>query len=116
MKSVFKGMEFQTASRDANLLVSGEWRLASVEEAKSNLEEIKRQGILETWSILRLLDGWVKGSGYNYEIEQGYKSIAYMSEMLLLKTTASRPSGKQLSYYILSSLCFISINILKAER
>ena len=87
-------MEFQRATRDANLLVSGEWRLASVEEVKRNLEEIKSQGILERWSILRLLDGWVMGSGYNYEIQQGYKSNTVMGNMLLLKTATSRPPGK----------------------
>ncbi|GLJ54955.1 hypothetical protein SUGI_1179890 [Cryptomeria japonica] len=81
-------MEFMKVSRDAEL-ISGEWRLASVDEVKSNLEEIKRQGILDTWSILRLLDGWVTGSGYGYELLQGYKSG--MGEMLLVKANTTRP-------------------------
>ncbi|GLJ54951.1 hypothetical protein SUGI_1179790 [Cryptomeria japonica] len=83
-------MEFKKVSRDAQL-ISGEWCLASVDEVKSNLEEIKRQGILDTWSILRLLNGWVTGSGYGYELLQGYKSG--MGEMLLVKTNTSRPSN-----------------------
>ncbi|GLJ54956.1 hypothetical protein SUGI_1179900 [Cryptomeria japonica] len=84
-------MEFQKLSRDVNL-ISCEWRLASVDEVRSNFEEIKSQaGILQQWSILRLLDGWVAGFGYNYELEQGYKSITTMGEMLVVKTNISRP-------------------------
>ncbi|GLJ54958.1 hypothetical protein SUGI_1179950 [Cryptomeria japonica] len=41
--------------------------------------------------ILRLLNGWVTGSGYGYELLQGYKSG--MGEMLLVKTNTSRPSN-----------------------
>ncbi|GLJ54947.1 hypothetical protein SUGI_1179640 [Cryptomeria japonica] len=83
-------MEFQKPSRDVNL-ISGEWRLASVDEVKSNLEEIKSKGIPGKWSIVRVLDGWAMGSGYDYELHQGYKSG--MSEMLLVKTNKSRPSN-----------------------
>ncbi|GLJ27471.1 hypothetical protein SUGI_0539060 [Cryptomeria japonica] len=82
-------MEFKKLSNNENLLKSGEWRLASVDEVKRNFEEIKSKGILETWSILRLLDGWVTGSGYGYELKQGYKSG--MGEMLVVKTNADGP-------------------------
>ncbi|GLJ54957.1 hypothetical protein SUGI_1179930 [Cryptomeria japonica] len=88
-------MEFKKLSNDDNLLKSGEWRLASVDEVKSNFDKIKRQGILETWSILRLLDGWVMGSGYGYELKQGCK--LGMGEMLVVKTNTSDGSFKMLS-------------------
>ncbi|KAH9297281.1 hypothetical protein KI387_028963, partial [Taxus chinensis] len=76
-------------SRDANLLVSGQWRLASVEEVKSNLEEIKNQKILERYDIARLLDGSVDGAAYGYTVNQEWRD---MGHMLLVKTNASRPS------------------------
>ena len=79
-------MEFKKVPNDEKLLSSGQWRLASVQEVKSNLGKIKE--ILEQWSILRLSDGWVTGSGYNYELKQGCRSG--LGEMLVVKTDRGR--------------------------
>ncbi|KAH9289641.1 hypothetical protein KI387_033758 [Taxus chinensis] len=80
--------EFKKSDRKADLLLTGEWRLASVDEVKENLEEIKKQKILNTWDIARLLDGWVDGPGYGYHYAKEYKPN--MGHMLLIKTDESR--------------------------
>ncbi|GLJ34451.1 hypothetical protein SUGI_0692870, partial [Cryptomeria japonica] len=81
-------MEFAKCSRDPIPLLFGQWRLASVKEVKDNIEQIKNQNVLSDWSILRLLDGWVDGPGYGWNVEQSYREG--VGEMLLVKTKASR--------------------------
>ncbi|GLJ20048.1 hypothetical protein SUGI_0363580 [Cryptomeria japonica] len=83
-------MEFKKLKRNAELFLSNEWRLASVDEVKRNLETIKQKQILESWDIARLLDGWVDGPGYRYNYKNEYRPD--MGQMLLVKSPVSRPS------------------------
>lgn len=86
-------IQFEKRIRDpAN--ISDDWRLATVEEVRNNLQVIKQKGILESWDIARLLDGWVDGPGYRYTIKSEYKP---MGHMIVVKTKVSRPSFNKFS-------------------
>ncbi|GLJ19993.1 hypothetical protein SUGI_0362580 [Cryptomeria japonica] len=86
-------MEFKRRPRDTRELLSGEWRLASVKEVRDNMEQIRKEGILQSWDIARLLDGWMDGPGYRYNT--GIEFRRGIGHMLLVKTTVERhPCGQ----------------------
>ncbi|GLJ20051.1 hypothetical protein SUGI_0363620 [Cryptomeria japonica] len=98
-------MEFKRQKRNPELFISKkwrEWRLASVDEVRMNIEKIKNEEILKSWDIVRLLDGWVDGPGYRYNSKNEYR--ANMGEMLLVKTNVSRPSDNIFNEKIYSGL------------
>ncbi|GLJ20018.1 hypothetical protein SUGI_0362970 [Cryptomeria japonica] len=83
-------MEFRKCKRNVELLSAGKWRLASVNEVRSHIRTIQENQILESWDVVRLLDGWVDGPGNRYNAVEEYRSN--MVHMLLVKTNVSRPS------------------------
>ncbi|GLJ20067.1 hypothetical protein SUGI_0364040 [Cryptomeria japonica] len=90
-------MEFRKCKRDVELSSAGKWRLASVNEVRSHIRTIQENQILESWDVVRLLDGWVDGPGNRYNAVEEYRSN--MVHMLLVKTNVSRPSGKLIALY-----------------
>ncbi|GLJ20062.1 hypothetical protein SUGI_0363870 [Cryptomeria japonica] len=86
-------MDFRKIERSAEQILSDDlsyWRLASVAEVRDNMDRIKKERILDSWDIARLLDGWVDGPGYRYTIENEYKPN--MGHMLLVRTKTPRAS------------------------
>ncbi|XP_057863598.2 uncharacterized protein LOC131071677 isoform X2 [Cryptomeria japonica] len=61
-----------------------DYRLATVKEAKANLEWIKRNNLLEKWDRARLLDGWIGGAGYDFNVQVGFRSC--LGYMLVVET------------------------------
>ncbi|KAH9293491.1 hypothetical protein KI387_041307, partial [Taxus chinensis] len=60
------------------------WRLATYEEVKNGLKGNEVQGLLKEWDRVRLLDGWILGSGYDFEMGHDFRSC--LGYMLLIET------------------------------
>ncbi|XP_059075442.1 uncharacterized protein LOC131875361 [Cryptomeria japonica] len=55
------------------------WRLATVEEAKHYLDSIKRDNLLGEWDTARLLNGWIGGARYDFNVQEALRScFGYM--------------------------------------
>ncbi|GLJ20039.1 hypothetical protein SUGI_0363360 [Cryptomeria japonica] len=93
-------MEFRKCKTNAKLLSAGKWRLTSVDEVRSNMGTIEENQILESWDIVRLLDGWVDGPCYRYTTKNEYRHN--MGHMLMVKMNVSRPSDGRLDEEIYS--------------
>eukprot|EP01018_Ginkgo_biloba_P036246 Gb_26217 [translate_table: standard] len=85
-------MEFKVLPRSPQQ--ENGYRLASVEEVTENFPTIKDRQILDVWYIVRLLDGWVTGPGYRYELRVGYKP-EMGGHMLVVKTGVSRETSEE---------------------
>ncbi|GLJ38248.1 hypothetical protein SUGI_0778660 [Cryptomeria japonica] len=72
------------------------WRLATFEEALNGLESNMVQQHLGEWESARLLDGWISGAGYDYEIGQEFRSC--MGYMLLIQTQTSAQNASGTPY------------------
>lgn len=86
IKTVSMEFQFQRAKRCYFSTPPG-WRLATFKETEERLETIKKQNILEKWDRARLLDGWITGPGYNFEMGNDFKGC--LGYMLLIKTQSS---------------------------
>ncbi|KAH9289768.1 hypothetical protein KI387_033885 [Taxus chinensis] len=70
-------MSFEVVER--SYFTPNGWRLATFEEAKNGVEEIKEKGLLKKWDRVRLLDGWILGSGYDFRMGNDFKGcLGYM--------------------------------------
>ncbi|KAH9314593.1 hypothetical protein KI387_023220 [Taxus chinensis] len=67
------------------------WRLATYEEAKNGVESIKEQGLLGKWDRARLLDGWISGPGYNFQMKNDFRWC--MGYMLIIQTQPTSGSA-----------------------
>ncbi|GLJ23619.1 hypothetical protein SUGI_0447290 [Cryptomeria japonica] len=55
------------------------WRLATVEEANNNLKWMTDNNLLEKWDLARLLNGWIGGSAYAFDVQEAFRScLGYM--------------------------------------
>ncbi|XP_057844086.1 uncharacterized protein LOC131053479 isoform X2 [Cryptomeria japonica] len=80
------GVAFRKVERSYESTPNG-WRLATYEEAKKGLQTIKNKNLLKRWDRVRLLDGWITGPGYNFEMGDDFKGC--LGYMLLIQTQAS---------------------------
>ncbi|GLJ21895.1 hypothetical protein SUGI_0409390 [Cryptomeria japonica] len=80
------GRAFKKVQRSYHSTPNG-WRLATYEEAKNGLGTIKKKNLLKRWDRVRLLDGWMTGLGYNYEMGNNFKGC--LGCMLLIQTEIS---------------------------
>ncbi|GLJ10139.1 hypothetical protein SUGI_0122860 [Cryptomeria japonica] len=69
----FKAVSFEKKSERTSYsrfkrdcLSKAPWKAAV--QARDGLERIKEQNILKQWDRVRLLDGWIPGPGYNFEM------------------------------------------------
>ncbi|KAH9289771.1 hypothetical protein KI387_033888, partial [Taxus chinensis] len=83
-------MSFEVVER--SYFTPNGWRLATFEEAENGLEEIKEKELLKKWDRVRLLDGWILGSGYDFRMGNDFKGcLGYM--LLVPAQTAPDPNG-----------------------
>ncbi|XP_059068681.1 uncharacterized protein LOC131859143 [Cryptomeria japonica] len=59
------------------------WRLATVQEARDNLEMIKQQEWDCEWERARLLDGWIIGPRYDFQIGDDFR--IFLGHMLVIQ-------------------------------
>ncbi|GLJ21898.1 hypothetical protein SUGI_0409430 [Cryptomeria japonica] len=79
-------MAFKKVERSYHSTPNG-YRLATFEEASNELKSIEEQNLLNTWDRVRLLDGWITGPGYNFEMGNDFKGC--LGYMLLIENESS---------------------------
>ncbi|XP_057844089.1 uncharacterized protein LOC131053482 isoform X2 [Cryptomeria japonica] len=79
-------MDFKKVERSYYSTPNG-YRLATFDEVKNGLPMIKEQNILNKWDRVRLLDGWITGPGYNFEMGNDFKGC--LGYMLLIQIKES---------------------------